>query len=175
MSGADRIAVARVRSVNPSRREARLEMLPGFVWPEASPAQARFAGGPGRPLKLESARSAPGGAVLCIAPGVPREMIAALKGAYYEIEESGAAAYIADGLRAVAWIGYDVRNESGHPLGKVTEVWEAPANAAFTVEDEATGAMTLPAIPLVVKHVDEEAAVVVVADDLEPFAVRNAD
>jgi len=175
VSGADRIAVARVRSVNPARREVRLELFVGFVWPEQAPLVARFSGGPGRPLKLESARPAPGGAVLCMPAGVPREMIAALKGARYEVDECDAAAYTAEGWRASTWIGYEVRNEAGGLLGRVSKVWETAANAAFTVECETMGAMTLPAIGQVVLGVDEEAEVIVIADDIEPYVVRDAD
>jgi ribosomal 30S subunit maturation factor RimM len=175
VSGADRIAVARVRSVNPARREVRLELFVGFVWPEQAPQVARFSGGSARPLKLESARPAPGGAVLCMTAGVPREMIAALKGARYEVDERDAAAYTAEGWRASTWIGYAVRSEAGGLLGRVSKIWETAANAAFTVESETMGAMTLPAIEQVVLGVDEEAEVIVIADDIEPYVVRDAD
>jgi len=176
VAGGARIPVARVRSTHAARRELRLEMLQGFAWPETPPKRLRFEGpgAPKRPLKVENARDCAGGAIIAFPPGVPRDVLGPMEGARLMVEEAAAGAFCAGGWYAAAWLGFAVVDDAGHPLGRITEVWEGPANAAFTVEDEAHGTMTLPAIDAVVLDVDPDEQVVRVGD-VEPFAVRDAD
>ncbi len=173
------VTVAKVRSVQAQRRELRIDPVAPYDWPEPPPGWVRVKGlGGPAPVRLkvaETLRDELGGVVLVLAAGIPRETVSALRGlSLVTTEEEAETLYRVEGWYAPGWVGYTVLDTSGRKIGKVREVWEAPANAAVTVELDTGDTWVLPVIEQVVTDVDEDAETLVITG-LESYGVRHED
>ena len=169
------VAVAKVRTVQPQRRELRLDETPPFVWPEPDPQWVNARAGGAAPRKLKVAKTSRDGnsVVLELAPGVPREVVASLRGAELVVSAGEIETYRSGAWYPPEWVGYAVRDEKDEMIGGVREVWDTPANAVLTVETKDQGTWLLPVIPEVVLRVNREAATIVITG-IEPHGVPHA-
>ena len=166
--------IGRVRSLNPQRREVRIKPVTAHEQAFQSAEWLYFAQlGKTEPLRCRVKALSLGKdkVVAVLAPGVPRDTVAELRGATVVVPSETAAP------RRIEWsirglVGMDVREEDGTPLGVVTEVYEGPANDAFCVARPGGGRITLPAIDLVITDVDLDAGEITVAD-ITPYAVEQ--
>ncbi len=166
--------VAKVRSIQALRREARLDETPPYEWPEPAPQwiHAKMGGTTPRRLKVSETKHDGKTVVLEMAAGVPREVIAALKGVDLVMPKEEAERCRAGKWYAPEWRGYQVFDADGEIIGVVREVWSGPANAVLIVEAENGDRWALPVIDEVVLTVDREARQVVIKG-LEPHGIPH--
>ena len=167
------VPIAVVRSVNPARRELRVEPRPGYGHLLDAPGWVHVARGK-TPLRCKVAEAAWHGevAILRLAPGVPRDLAAGMKGAELVCAAETCAAPEAglDDLESLT--GMRVRLEDGSLLGTVSEVYAGRGNAAITVEKTGGGRVLLPVIEALIREVDGARGELRVGD-IAPYAVHE--
>lgn len=164
----------RVRSVNPRLREVRIAVGPGLAHAFDGLGWIHFGLPPGPPLRCKVTSSKCDGAVavVALAPGVPRDTVGRLKGAVVLMAPGAIPPRPGQGWRLGELMGMVVvESATGAVLGTVGEVYEGPANDAFTVERPDGGRWILPAISAVMLSVDTEARQIAVGD-VGPFVVE---
>lgn len=168
------MVVAKVRSVQAPRREARLDETPPYVWPDPAPEwiHAKMGGAAPRRLKVAETNRDGKTVVLELAAGVPREVIAALKGVDLVVPKEEAERCRAGKWYAPEWRGYSVLGGDAEVLGVVREVWTGPANAVMIVETGSGDRWALPVIDEVVLAVDRETHEVTIKG-FEPFGIPH--
>jgi ribosomal 30S subunit maturation factor RimM len=173
MSGAW-YTLGRVRSVNARAREVRVVVRSGDAPSIEALAWVRFRHGAERPLrcKVVAARRDGEVAILTLGPGVSRDVVGRLRGtqAVLAPEEVPARPEREPALEDL--IDLTVCEPAGTVLGKVTEVYEGPANHAFAVQRPDGRTCVLPLIEAVVQRVDLEAGVIHVGD-ITAFVVEE--
>ena len=163
-----------VRSVNPARRELRVSGeslyrlgLRGLEWVHvAKPGEAALR------CKVAHAAASGSGVTLALAAGVPKDLVAAMRGATVSVERDQARA--ARGFLAEDLAGMTVITRTGEIVGTVREVIESPANDVMEIETPENRRALLPAIPQVVISVDRGAGRLQVGD-IAPYIVDDAD
>ncbi len=170
------ISIGKVRSVNPNRREARIEPEPlrlrefeARQWLEfllrerAQPVRCR----------VESMRNGPREVVVVMAPGVPRDTVAAMKGATAMIRAEEARPRTPGDWHPSELAGMAVLDEAELPLGIVVETYETRAHAVARIRLKDGGVCALPLVEEAVVRVDLNQARMIVRD-LDRYAVPEA-
>lgn len=169
------VEIAKVRSVNPGRREIRLSPVAGldhalagtdWLWIER-------AGGPPLKCRVDHMRDCGGGQWLAgLAAGVPRDRIGAMRGAAVLMREADLPEAVMAPLATEDLPGLEVRCEDGALLGTVTDVYSSRARDVAVITRPEGGSVLLPMIPEVVLSADLEAGVLEVGD-IGPYAVEE--
>lgn len=169
--GPDWTNIGLVRTVNPARRELRVQPVGRFA-AEVEKCDAVWIALGEKPMKCKvtSVRSCDVGFLLTLAPGVSRDSVRAMKGARVMLPD--------DALRAEddrAWDiedlpGIAVYGEDGAMLGTVSEVMPTSAGGVITVEQADGARILLPLTEALVRDVDVPGRRMDVAD-IAPFAV----
>jgi ribosomal 30S subunit maturation factor RimM len=166
------IVIGRVRSVTAGRRllrvtpaEGRRREFEGLEWIYVAPQNERET----IRCHVTEVREEPGQYALALSAGVPRDVVARMKGAQVVIavKEGTAPERTADN-----YIGLKAVDESGHEIGVVSAVELSPAHDVLEIEKAGGGAILVPAIEQVIASVDWDAGVMVLRD-LTPFAVEE--
>lgn len=167
------IVIGRVRSVTPGRRLLRVIPTRGgdrsfecLGWIYVARPDEREA----IRCRVTEVREEPGQFALTLSAGVPRDMVARMKGAEIVIAvEEGTAPQRTAG----DYIGLKAMDESGAEIGEVKAVELSPAHDVLEIEKVGGGAVLVPAIEQVIASVDWDSGVIVLRD-LTPFAVEES-
>jgi len=168
------VSAGSVRSVNPSRREVRVDaperVLAGFegrdwLYVEESPGDILR-------CKVVKVTLHNGVAIVTVAPGVARDTVARLKGCRVvaplepEIERGVLDA------DAEECVGMMIVTENGSLVGEVVAGFETKANGVLEVLRPDGGSLLLPLVPEVVESIDWNGKKMYVGD-IAPFAVES--
>jgi ribosomal 30S subunit maturation factor RimM len=165
------IEIGAVCSMNPARREVRLRPRPGqsrhfdgmqWLW-------LVLADGEELRCKVQSAETAGDEIRVFLGPGVTRDTVARMKGAVAVAEDDGS---VRGGYKVAAWVGYEVFDAAGVPLGRIADAFETPAHGVIEVEKPGGGTFSLPVIEQVIAKVDSDRGTVTV-HDITPYAVDD--
>lgn len=170
------IEIGRVRSVQATRREARIAPHGGksHEFADRSWLHVR-SGGNALRLKVEKMQAIGDEFRVVFAPGVPRDTVGVLRGALVLLPASEARGLAPDReWRLPDLVGLRVVDVQGETLGEVSEVYETAADGAFGIAKTGGGHMLLPAIPQVVLEIDFTAETLTVGD-IAPYVVDDAD
>ncbi len=163
-----------VKSVNPARRELRVEAADGVIAKLEGRAwlHVRDAAGAVTRYKIVEFSPQSGFAIVTVVVGVPRDTVAGLKGRRVvlpadEMEERGGWEVDAAELAGMTVVGVN-----GPLLGEVVAGFETKANGVLEVLRPDGTSLLLPLVREVVEKVDWDARKVVV-HDIAPFAVEQ--
>ncbi|MBN2307648.1 MAG: PRC-barrel domain-containing protein [Candidatus Hydrogenedentes bacterium] len=170
------IEIGRVGSINPARREVRIAVEPGRAHEFEAMEWVRLRPGDGAPVRcrVDAVKRTASDAVLVLAPGVPRDSVARMKGAAVvvakeELKPRPAGVYVVADLP-----GMTVVDRDGRPLGTVRDAFETAAHGVMEVDGTAGGSFSLPVVDETMAEVDVERGVVVV-NDIAPYVVYDED
>jgi ribosomal 30S subunit maturation factor RimM len=166
--------IGKVRTVQAPRRELRLDMMAPYRWPEGhAPGWIHLSLGAQPPRRYKVVQVEPDDAapMVVLAAGVPRETVAALRGADFVVPEAEAPEWRSEGWYAREWLHYSVVDARGNALGTVREVWHGPTSA-ITVESESGDAWTLPVIEEVILNEDRDKRVLTISS-LEEHGLKQ--
>lgn len=170
------ISISSIESVQPARREVRLtpparlrEAISGAGWLTVTAAD-------GKPIrcKISGVRWHGDAALIALAPGVPRDTVAGMRGLDVAIEAADMRARYDDAFDAADLIDMLVVDETGREIGKIVGVIDTPAHGVLEIEGAGGEVAMVPAIPETVARVDWDAGKVTVRD-LTPYAVMSGD
>jgi 16S rRNA processing protein RimM len=166
------IEIGAVKSVNPARRELRILAVSGREHQFESVTWLRlaFPDGAVKRHRVETVRVNREGVIVMLAPGVPRDAVAEMKGASVVISEEERRPR-PDGLwEPEDLLGLQVKDEQDRVVGVVSAVASSPAHDILEVELKEGGTMLLPVVDHVVIGVDLEQGTLRVGD-IGPYAV----
>lgn len=168
------VRVGTVRSVNPAKRELRVDPARAFG-KGAKLAQVRVTlqGGESLLCKVDGVNAGPSGAIVTLGAGVSRDCVARMKGASVDVERAGRRAAVPGEMDAADWIGLEVVNVSGARIGSIRGCIESRAHDILEI-DTPGGTVLLPAIEQTVESVDLEARRVTVGE-IAPYVIGDAD
>lgn len=168
--------IGRVVSVNVVKREVRIRLIAPETGIVDESMPLRFMPGGGKPIRCQAAaiRRIGGTAVAVLGPGVPKEMVAAFKGAEVAVP-AGKAAMPRTELPSVEELtGMTVAGESGEIVGAVTGAFRTPAHAVIQVRQRDGSTFLFPVVAEAIAGVDLERGVLTVRE-LAPYAVYDED
>lgn len=169
-----RIEVGLVRSVNPARRQLRIDVTPGRDRHLADAAWVMLAlrGEPElrcRVERVDAREDKPGEFAVTLAPGVTRDAVARMR--YAAVTVEGESAPAEDyGLADLA--GMEVVDRAGQRLGTVTNMYCSGANDVIEIAKCDGGTLLAPVIEPVIARVDLEKNVLVLGD-YAPYTVEE--
>jgi 16S rRNA processing protein RimM len=163
-----------VRTVNPARRELRVSgaalsrvSLRGLEWVHVEkPGEAAVR------CKVRHATVRESSVTLALAAGVPRDTVAAMRGATVLIERDQTRARPA--YPPADLVGLNVVTRAGETVGTVRDVMESPANDVMEIETPDRRRLLLPVIAQVIVSVEPGAGRLVV-NDIAAYVVDDAD
>lgn len=166
--------IGRVRSVNPARREVRINApkrrmndLEGWSWlyvEESSGEIVRF--------KVVGVALRSGYAAITLAPGVPRDTVASLKGRRVVVPEAESKPVGAFDIAAAELTGMSIETVDGTLVGEIVAGFETKANGVLEVLRPDGSSLLLPLIPEVIEEFNLDRRKVIVGD-IAPFAVEH--
>ena len=166
--------IGSVASVNVAKRLAHLRVKPtpfqveGLEWVEVE-----FAAGNRLRCRLAGVSVNGDAAALEFGAGVPRDTVAAMKGARVWVEQT--ATTPREGLPFGADLtGFEARLLDGAVLGRIADAFTTPAHDVVTLRQEDGRHCLLPVVDPLIAKVDWDHGVVFV-HDIAPFAVYNED
>jgi ribosomal 30S subunit maturation factor RimM len=168
------IQIGLVRSVNPQQRELRIKPQGRHKQTSAGLDWIGLRLRDGVTMRCKVAKVSRDGSIVTLAPGVTRDSVGRMRGAFVEIQACDVVQQPDDCRDTRHWLGLRVVDAADAVLGTVTAIFEGPANDAFQVREEAGSTIILPAIEQVVKEIDLEAATIRVGD-IMPYVVRDDD
>ncbi len=163
-----------VRSVNPARRELRIEGpqarvadLAGREWLHVEETTGEILR-----CKIAGVSVQRGFAIVTLAAGVSRDTVAGLKGHCIvspvgELKEGGAFEFDAAEL-----VGMSIVSVDGSIIGEVVAGFDTKANGVVEVLRPEGGSLLLPVVPEAIREVDWDGGKVIVGD-IAPFAVES--
>jgi len=170
------IQIGTVRTVNPSRRELRVDV--DAVHAHQFDGLERVALGPDeRSLtrcRVDAVSVRGNEATLRLSAGVMRDSVAAMRKAGVYIEVSARKARPDCGWNPAELLGLTVVGEDDTVLGTITELIETRANDVIEVAKPGGGSLLLPVIEQVIESVDLETGRVYVGD-IAPYVVDDED
>ncbi len=151
--------IGTVRSVNPARREVRVEPLASRVhefedldWIRALPIQ-HTAGTPLPKRRVAAVRDA-GLVVITLVPGVSRDAVAKMKGCVLVVAANELRPRPEGCWEARELVGMKVTGADGMPLGHVADAFSTGANDVLVIEAPDGASLSLPVIEETVAKVD---------------------
>ena len=170
--------VGNVRSVNPARRELRIDPAKTFEDGVRGAKAVRVAlnGGEHVVCQVDSVNANPGGLIVTLGAGVSRDIVARMKGANVDVERQRQRRdAVAPGeMAAEDWIGLNVIGADGACIGTVRGVIDSPAHDILEIETPDGRELLLPAIIQTVESIDLETRTVTVGD-IAPYGIADAD
>lgn len=170
----ERVALGTVRSVNALRRELRIVPDRAFRH-EFESLQWLWVTVPGMtPLRcpVTRVRETPGGMLVTLGAGVPRDRVGQMRGARVELPASETTPRTSNDWDVQDLIGLRALAEDGSPLGEVAEVFETPANAAVAITRADGTRFLVPLIAEVVIAIDFDGQTLQLGDTA-PYAVEE--
>lgn len=170
-----RVEIGTVTGVNPARRELRIKPARGrsadyenLAWVQAIPRDGE------PPLRCRVARSRTSGetALVALAPGVPRDTVAKMKGWTLAVLETERKSHGEEDFDVSDLLNFDVIDGAGVLLGSIVSTYETKANAVLEVEKTDGGIVQLPVIEQVIARVDWKAGRVEVGN-IVPYAIED--
>lgn len=168
------IPVGHVRSAHARAREVRVVVRKGYAHVFKDLAWIHFEGtacGAMR-CKVAALRGDDSVAVVVLAPGLPRDAVGGLRGARVVVAPGELPPRPTRGWCLDDLPGLTVVMPGGETLGTVAEVYEGPANSAFSVARPDGSRCLLPAIAAVLQVVDLERGTLETGD-VAPYIVEE--
>lgn len=172
------VRVGTVRSVNPAKRELRIDPERRFERRAQSVRTVRVVARDGAVTVcvVDSVDANPGGLIITLGAGTSRDAVAAMKGAGVEAERQrqrrDAVAPVE--MEAADWIGLDVVSVDGTRIGAIRGCVESPAHDILEIKTPDGRALLLPAIERTVESIDLDTRIVTVGD-IAPYASADAN
>lgn len=163
-----------VKSVNPARRELRVEAADGVITKLEGRTWLHVRDATGEVMRCKIAKLSPqrGFAIVTVAAGVPRDTVAGLKGSRVVLPADEMKERDGREVDAAELTGMSVVGVNGPLIGEVVSGFETKANGVLEVLRPDGGSLLLPLVPEVIEEIDWDANKVVV-HDIAPFAVEN--
>jgi ribosomal 30S subunit maturation factor RimM len=170
------VVAGKVHSVNPGKRQVRIQPAGKDVPDEAFLGRLRLRLTDGRELRsLVAALRRPHGMVVVeLTPGTPRDSVAAMRGAEVLWETDEAAVALLERREVDALIGMRLVGPDEAEIGEVVGALETPAHGVVEVRQPDGRNLLLPVIPEAVKRIEWESGAIFVGD-IAPYAVDDAD
>lgn len=165
--------IGTVTTVNPSRRELRVAIVPG----RAAEFEAMewvslvLAGGESMRCRVAGAGRAGDIAKVRLSEGVTRDNVARMKGAKVVVTSDLERVERRE-LSTGEVVGFAVVSADGSPVGEIVGELETKAHVIFEIERVGGGSLLVPAIEEVILGIDWTGRSVVVVD-LAPYAVES--
>ena len=163
-----------VRSVNPARRELRIEGSEARIADLAAREWLHVVEAAGEILrcKISGVSVQKGFAIFTLAAGVSRDTVARLKGCRVvspvgELKRRGGF-----GFEAAELVGMSIVSVDGSVIGEVVAGFDTKANGVVEVLRPEGGSLLLPVVPEAIEEVDWDGGKVIVGD-IAPFAVES--
>jgi len=156
-AGEQDVIIGRVKSVNVPKRQLRI--VPETSYPERfnQLRQLSLKTKEGRRIRLALEDVKVGQSVVVARVGVENEdEIASTRGAFVVVPRSERYELPEDEYYIDDLVGLVVKDSSGSIIGRLSEVWETPANDIYQVLDAEGREILLPAIEDVILKVDIE-------------------
>jgi 16S rRNA processing protein RimM len=168
------IEIGKVRSVNPARRELRVQPFPAHDHEFESLERIRVRKGAAPPLRCRVLSMDRTGSEirLRLSPGVSTDRVAAMKGGTVVLAAEEQHAPPEETVPVPDLLALDVFDDTGAQLGTVTGVCEAPANDVIVIRKPDGGEILLPLVEAVVRGIDLDARRMHVGD-IGPHVVEN--
>lgn len=168
------VNVGSVRSVNPARRELRVEGsksriadLAGREWLHVEEAAGEILR-----CKVTGVSVQKGFAIVTLAAGVSRDTVAGLKGRRVVLPAGESRPRGAFGFDAAELVGMSIVSVDGSVIGEVVAGFDTKANGVVEVLRPEGGSLLLPVVPEAIVEVDLDGGKVIVGD-ITPFAVES--
>lgn len=169
------LQIGTIRTVNPARRQARIEVFPGqggqFLDMEWLCALLRD--GTECRCKVLDVSGQSDERLVSFASGVSRDTVARLKGAAVVVAREDKRARPDGEYEASELLGSEAYDEEGHLLGTVANVYPGGVQAAIEIERPGGTVFLLPVIEQTIARVSLEEGRIVLRT-LDPYIVDDA-
>ena len=162
---ADLIQIGSVSSVNPARREVRIEVAKSYtpLLKDMAWLHVMLPGDEKLKSKVVSIRPNASGAIIKLAAGVPRDTIARMLKAKVILPESEAKRST-DTYDPAELEGFHVINRSGVRIGQVTAVFETEAHGVLEVDVPGADSVLIPAVPELIDRIDWKTSEILIGE-----------
>ncbi|HNZ18992.1 MAG TPA: hypothetical protein PLB67_14015 [Candidatus Hydrogenedentes bacterium] len=169
------VVAGKVHSVNPGKRQVRIQAAGGDVPDNAFLGRLRLRLTDGREIRplVAALRRPKDWVVVEFTPGTPRDSVAGMRGAEVLWEADEEAIALLGRLEADALLGMRLVGPGAAGLGEVVGVLQTPVHAVLEVAGADGRGLLLPMVREVVERIDWESGVILVGD-IAPFAVDDA-
>lgn len=166
--------IGRIKSVNPARREVRIDAPKARVRDAESWSWLYIEESDGELSRYKIARAALKGecAVVELAPGVPRDTVRLLKGRRVLRPKAASEPKFSFDGEATDLVGMTIESNDGSLLGEIVAGFETKANGVLEVLRPDGSSLLLPLVPEVIEGIDLDKGKVI-AGDIAPFAVEH--
>lgn len=163
-----------VRSVNPARRELRIDSTNRVLADLEGSGWLHIEETAGKILRCKIVKSTlhNGWAIVTVAPGVARDTVARLKGCRVVVPAAERIEGAAFDITAQECVGMSLVSENDSLIGEVVAGFETKAHGVLEVLRPDGGSLLLPFVPEVIEEIDWAGKKVIVGD-IAPFAVEN--
>ena len=170
------VRLGTVRSVNPAKRELRIDPERAFANGAKTVEKVRVSSktSSGIVCTVETLNATPGGLIVTLGAGISRDAVATMKNATVEIERARRTRAARDEMSAEEWIGLDVIAADGTRIGVIAGCIESPAHDILEIETPDGREVLLPAIEQTVESIDLETRIVTVGD-IAAYVSSDAD
>ena len=170
------VRLGSVRSVNPAKRELRIDPERAFASGAKTDEKVRVSSktSNGIVCAVETLNATPGGLIVTLGAGISRDAVANMKNATVEIERARRTRATRDEMSAEDWIGLNVVGVDGMRIGIIAGCIESPAHDILEIETPDGREVLLPAIEQTVESIDLDARCVVIGS-VEGFGISDAD
>ncbi|HOZ45360.1 MAG TPA: hypothetical protein PLO37_02965 [Candidatus Hydrogenedentes bacterium] len=168
------VQIGVVQSVNPARREVRIQPGRAGLRPFGGIEWIHFdVGGDGLVrCKVASEKVEGSRALMVLCAGVPRDTVARLKGARVYVPEASFRAPTSEDHELAELEGLAVHGPDGSAIGRIVAVYKTAAHGILDIEDASGRTVLLPMVESVVTGIDFERGGVSV-NDIAPFLMED--
>jgi len=170
------VRMGTVKSVNPARRELRIDPTKRFEKGAKDLEAVRVFLGQDQPLlcRVDAISANPAGLIVTLGAGISRDQVARMKNAVVDAPPLKRARATAETMAASEWIGLEVLGVDGARIGRIAGCIESPAHDILEIDAPDGQQLLLPAIEQTVESIDLDAGRVLVRD-IRPYVISNAD
>lgn len=169
--------IGAVRSVNPARRELRIQAEPAFAYQFDGIEWVGIQAGNAAPVlrcKVESARRHEDDVTLRLGAGTTRDAVATMRRAQVLLEQAARKPRPEGFWHPSELEGLKVAGINDEVLGTVREVVETRAHFIIEVAKPEGGSLMLPLVESLVETIDPDAGLIRVGD-IAPYVVDDED
>jgi ribosomal 30S subunit maturation factor RimM len=169
-----RTDIGRVRSVNPAKREARVEPRPGFSGALNGRNEVEFElqGGKRAKFAVQTVEEQHRYVKLTLAEGTSTDDVASLRGAKVFADAQAAKPTNPFAMNAAEFVGFVVADLAGNAVGTVAGGFNTPAHGVIEIARDGASSLLAPFVPEVVANIDLVARRIVVRNT-EDHMVEN--
>ncbi len=170
------VRLGTVRSVNPAKRELRIDPDRAFANGAKTVEKVRVTSKMSQNLvcTVESLNATPNDLIVTLGAGISRDAVAGMKNATVEIERARRTRAPRDEMSAEDWIGLDVVSVDGTRIGVIAGCIVSPAHDILEIETPDGQQVLLPAIEQTVESIDLDTRCVVIGS-IEGFGISDAN